>query len=1035
MPLVSQVDAYSKCGVKIMDDLLHGNAIVLFAYGLSGSGKTFTVFGPDSPQVAEAWFKHHEPHSLWGIFPRLAFELFKQKQHRDGWRITMKYFQNVVDTIRDLLSPLAQEKGYKVGMKKDKDGFVDVEWCQTVMLESWEELTKIVQQANTRKAIAPTQFNHQSTRGHCMLVLTVEFPHPTMKGIKQKGRVYVCDLAGTEPAADIVYASYQKKLVSVKSRDGTEAKIVEWKYLGPHRDQSKTKLLQNQGKKINLSLSEMAQFFMKMAQAVKLGTLKAGQSIPGCNTYFLCKFLKDTMLQAKTYLFCAIRPEVCFHRYTFATLQFAVNASVIKLKPKMATTSQSKREMQLLEELEKMRRTIESLEKEADGAATDNLPSEDEINDMMVAKQNELRRELETQQQEKVDKMQHELQQQKDNLLHRGIHLSESFLLRGQVQGLEEGEKGRRTEVLEVQYPYLINIDEDSFRDRRFVYLLDKKQVVFGNTRGDVRPMNLLVVNDHCAFKHIKAKGQGGEEAQASLPTDSQLATTIQVRLIRGKGEVFHNGKELNEKEKVELHHLDRLVLGQEILLFLNPTEQVERDGKSLKAMTASEILQEYYDGKNKHDEAYQQQARKLLREKEELEEALKSMRKQGQSEAAIKQKSTEAQIWKAVDETMLQTLPVIRHVEQLCKLVKRTMLTFKLSLQQPKDDVPSVKVHICYLSQMNDRGTAVPERLSGTETVEAEVFVDPFELQSSFDLFKDQIHLLKSADVAAGEHFAVPYENDIISELFDTSYHFGSCTNFLLHCSLNMETDAEDIDLDLMKSVIPYNKVGELEVFWIPQGLEEGAEEVLDPTELLGKKWKYLLRINKLKKLTTRVTEAYVEYEFHGERFVTETISIDGTNDTLNQPTGTREISLCYERLHLVEEVTQDFLTYLDEVEMRFNVFIKPAITVRESAISTTDIEICQNLGIYVPQPSPRYETTRIDAEKETQTEVVQALQRDLAALTKENEQLKQALKLKEEEAQALREKLAIRDQGSIQQSRTVQALETARETDRSIH
>ena len=57
--------------------------------------------------------------------------------------------------------------------------------------------------------------------------------------------------------------------------------------------------LQNQGMKINLSLTEMSQFFMKMADAVKKKKLKPGASIPGCNSYFLCKFLKDTMLQAR----------------------------------------------------------------------------------------------------------------------------------------------------------------------------------------------------------------------------------------------------------------------------------------------------------------------------------------------------------------------------------------------------------------------------------------------------------------------------------------------------------------------------------------------------------------------------------------------------------------------------------------------------------------------------------------------------------------------------------------------------------------
>lgn len=48
MALVNQLEAYNQCGLKIKEDLMGGNAVVLFAYGLSGSGKTYTVFGPDA---------------------------------------------------------------------------------------------------------------------------------------------------------------------------------------------------------------------------------------------------------------------------------------------------------------------------------------------------------------------------------------------------------------------------------------------------------------------------------------------------------------------------------------------------------------------------------------------------------------------------------------------------------------------------------------------------------------------------------------------------------------------------------------------------------------------------------------------------------------------------------------------------------------------------------------------------------------------------------------------------------------------------
>ena len=107
----------------------------------------------------------------------------------------------------------------------------------------------------------------------------------------------------------------------------------------------------------------MAQFFMKMATAIKKKKLKPGKSIPGLNSYFLCRYLKDTMLQARTYLFCAIRPEAGYLKYTFSTLGFAKNASVIKLNPKKATTMATPAERKLMHQLEEMKAMMEALQK------------------------------------------------------------------------------------------------------------------------------------------------------------------------------------------------------------------------------------------------------------------------------------------------------------------------------------------------------------------------------------------------------------------------------------------------------------------------------------------------------------------------------------------------------------------------------------------------------------------------------------------------------------------------------------------------
>ena len=196
--------------------------------------------------------------------------------------------------------------------------------------------------ANRRKAIAPTQFNHQSTRGHCILVMEVETTNKALQ--KQKGRLYVCDLAGAEPAGDIVHALYQK------NAQGEDV------YKGPHPDARKTKALRAQGQKINLSLSEMTNFFRKMAKEAKANRLRPGQAIPGCNNYFLGRFLKETMLKSKTYLFCAVRPEAQYTGYSISTLQFAATASVVKLRPKKPLQRKmTPREKKLHRELEGLR--------------------------------------------------------------------------------------------------------------------------------------------------------------------------------------------------------------------------------------------------------------------------------------------------------------------------------------------------------------------------------------------------------------------------------------------------------------------------------------------------------------------------------------------------------------------------------------------------------------------------------------------------------------------------------------------------------
>ena len=627
MEFVGQQNVYESVGMKIKKDLMEGNAVVLFAYGLSGSGKTFTVFGPDAADSPDAWFKHAEPHAMWGIFPHLAYDMFQERT--DSWKFSMKYFQNVVDIVRDLMSPMGEERSFKGGMRKDQDGFMDITWCQAASLKTWDDLRSQFLDSNARKAISPTQFNHQSTRGHCIMTLEIDMPHPTQPGMKQRSRVYVCDLAGTEPAGDIFYAQYEKK--TFPNGD------VEYINPKPHKDQSKTKSLQDQGKKINLSLSEMAQFFMKMADLVKKKKLAPGVSVPGCNSYFLCKYLKDTMLQARTYLFCAIRPEVKYHPYTFATLGFAENASVIKLAPKKAQVAMSPLERKLMAQLEEMKKQMESMQ----GGGGDMAA-------LLAAKQGELAKEMDGDG-NSAEAQEAQLRQQADEYGRRGICLTHF--------------------TKDTKEPYFINLDEDPFRSNRFMYLLSKEVTVFG-PGGDIKPTSLTILKGHCSVEHANS------------------ACT----LVGGNGETIHNGKKIANGEKVPLKSFDRVVIGGELLLYRYPGQ----DPANEEIPSAADAVEEYQNCISNASSEQQSMLDEQMRAfQEEKDKWLKDTQNQKTEDEAAKEEHDRAM--QAVDREILELLPKTKELKKIVGILDRDQLSFDVTLQRTEDrlGVPKVKIRV----------------------------------------------------------------------------------------------------------------------------------------------------------------------------------------------------------------------------------------------------------------------------------------------------------------------------------------------------
>ena len=329
---VDQARFYELVGSKILADLLEGKPVVIFAYGLSGSGKTYTTFGIDNAELQSSWFFQDNPESefasQWGLFPRLAWDVFQLKKKEPRYKFRMKYLQNVVDDVYDLIGGAAADKNSMTPERKPPH-FYEHAWATEVEMETFDDLLTHFRAAASRKQVAPTQFNPSSTRGHVVVIFKIVTPEG------REGRFYVCDLAGSEKAAEVKHYTY------AFDADGD---VMESHPTPGAEGLRQTEILVKQGIKINQSLTEMSSIFKKLKKDIQHGKTP---SIVG-ESYWINKFLKKSLLASSVWLLCAIRPELGYspdpeasskadidHQYemfTYNTLKFGQNASAIKTR-------------------------------------------------------------------------------------------------------------------------------------------------------------------------------------------------------------------------------------------------------------------------------------------------------------------------------------------------------------------------------------------------------------------------------------------------------------------------------------------------------------------------------------------------------------------------------------------------------------------------------------------------------------------------------------------------------------------------------
>jgi hypothetical protein len=185
--LSTQIEVYDATAKRCVEATLNGINATVFAYGATGSGKTFTMIGNESTP---------------GVMVLAMQDLFHHIKLREAdtmFHLRLSYLEVYNETIHDLLV----EHSAQLQLRDDGSGGTVVAGLSHQEPVSAEHVFALLELGNARRRQSPTDANAESSRSHAVLQIAVE-QRPRTAGLETERRVAklcMIDLAGSERAA------------------------------------------------------------------------------------------------------------------------------------------------------------------------------------------------------------------------------------------------------------------------------------------------------------------------------------------------------------------------------------------------------------------------------------------------------------------------------------------------------------------------------------------------------------------------------------------------------------------------------------------------------------------------------------------------------------------------------------------------------------------------------------------------------------------------------------------------------------------
>lgn len=320
-----QGEVFDAVGREVCDSFVEGVNGCIFAYGQTGAGKTHTMVGErGSEGINEGdGGAGLMPRALRQAFDRMADakEAAKSQGEEMSFSARCTYVEVYNEQVHDLLDPEAQ---HAIAVREDRRG-VAVEGATERTVNGPEETLDVLHQGGRNRRVATTLANHESSRAHSVLTLTLDASIRAAEGPgavrERRSRLHLVDLAGSERQ---------------KSADTVAERLRE-------------------AAAINKSLSALGNVIKSLVE----GGGKAHVPYRDSKLTFL---LKDALGgSSRTALVACVSPSAMCTEETLSTLQFASRARQLRTHAAPAEDDVSGTVHELQAEVKRLRRRLEEV--------------------------------------------------------------------------------------------------------------------------------------------------------------------------------------------------------------------------------------------------------------------------------------------------------------------------------------------------------------------------------------------------------------------------------------------------------------------------------------------------------------------------------------------------------------------------------------------------------------------------------------------------------------------------------------------------